>query len=149
MIGNPIKIINFLSTQKGDKVFEVKEYKEKRSLTQNAYAWILITQLGNVLHKSKEEVYEQMLKRYGQSVIVSLVDSVVSEGDACRFFKYYDVIGTSEVKGKRVKHYKIYKGSSEFDSKEMSIFIDGIIEECEDQSIPTLTKKQIEMMRLK
>ena len=62
MIGSPIKIINFLSTQDNDKVFEVKEYKDHRSLSQNAYAWTLITQLGNVLHKSKEEVYLVLIK---------------------------------------------------------------------------------------
>ena len=57
MIGSPIKLINYLSIQDSSKVFEIKEYKEHRSLSQNAYAWTLITQLGNVLHKSKEEVY--------------------------------------------------------------------------------------------
>ena len=145
MIGSPIKIINFLSTQDNDKVFEVKEYKDHRSLSQNAYAWTLITQLGNVLHKSKEEVYLEMLKDYGQSTIVSIDEKV----DASSYFKYYDIIGTGIVNNKKFKHYKIYKGSSEFDSKEMSIFIDGIIEHCEEQNIPTLTKNEIERMRLK
>ena len=45
--------------------------------------------------------------------------------------------------------FLIYKGSSEFDSKEMSIFIDGIIEHCEEQGIPTLTKDEIERLRLR
>jgi hypothetical protein len=31
----------------------------------------------------------------------------------------------------------------------MSIFIDGIIQDCEQQGIPTLTKEEIERMRLK
>lgn len=145
MIGSPIKLINYLSTQDNNKVFEVKEYKEHRSLSQNAYAWTLITQLGNVLHKSKEEVYLELLKDYGQSTIVSIADEV----DISHYFKYYEVIGTGIVNNKKFKHYKIYKGSSEFDSKEMSIFIDGIIESCEEQNIPTLTKTEIERMRLK
>ena len=145
MIGSPIKLINFLSTQDNDKVFQVQEYKEHRSLSQNAYAWTLITQLGNVLHKSKEEVYLELLKDYGQSMIVSIAEEVNVDS----YFKYYDVIGTGIINNKKFKHYKIYKGSSEFDSKEMSIFIDGIIEHCEEQGIPTLTKQEIERMRLK
>lgn len=144
MIGSPIKIINFLSTQDSDKVFEIREYKKHRSLSQNAYAWTLITQLGNVLHKSKEEVYLSMLKDYGQSMIVSIAEEVA----VSKYFKYYDEIGNGIVNSKRFKHYKIYKGSSEFDSKEMAIFIDGIIEHCEEQGIPTLTKQEIERMRL-
>lgn len=145
MIGSPIKLINYLSTQDSEKVFEVKEYKEHRSLSQNAYAWTLITQLGNVLHKSKEEVYLEILKDYGQSTIVSILSDV----NISNYFKYYDLIGKSELNGKSFNHYKIYKGSSEFDTKEMSIFIDGVIQECEEQGIPTLTKEEIIKMRLK
>lgn len=145
MIGSPIKLINYLSTQDSEKVFEIKEYKEHRTLSQNAYAWTLITQLGNVLHKSKEEVYLEILKDYGQSTIVSILSDV----DISNYFKYYDLIGESELNGKSFNHYKIYKGSSEFNSKEMSIFIDGIIQECEEQGIPTLTKEEIIKMRLK
>lgn len=145
MIGSPIKIINYLSTQNNNKVFEVKEYKEKRSLTQNAYAWKLITELGNVLHKSKEDIYKVMLRDYGQSVIVSISEEV----DMKKFFKYYEILGTGYVDGRKFKHIKFYKGSSEFDTREMSIFIDGIIQECEEQGIPTLTKDEIERLRLK
>lgn len=144
MIGSPIKLINYLSTQDNEKVFEVKEYKEKKSLSQNSYAWALITQLGNVLHKSKEEVYLDMLKNYGQSTIVSIVKEV----DPDKYFKYYDLLGTGNINGKEFNHYKIYKGSSEFDSKEMSILIDGIVQECEQQSIPTLTREEIAKLRL-
>lgn len=145
MIGSPIKLINYLSMQDNSKIFEVKEYKEHRSLNQNAYAWTLITQLGNVLRKSKEEIYFDLLRNYGQSTIVSIAEEV----DASSYFKYYDIIGSGVVNNKRFNHYKIYKGSSEFDTKEMSIFIDGIIQECEEQNIPTLTKEEIERLRLK
>ena len=145
MIGKPLELINYLSTQDSEKVFEIKEYKEHRSLSQNAYAWKLITELGNVLHKSKEEVYLEMLKDYGQSIIISLN----SEININHYFRYYDLIGTGIVNNKVFNHYKIYKGSSEFDTKEMSIFIDGIIEHCEEQGIPTLTREEIERMRLK
>lgn len=145
MIGSPIKLINYLSQQDPNKVFEVREYLEKRSLTQNAYMWTLITQLGNVLRKSKEEVYLQMLKDYGQSTIVSIVKDV----DVSKYFKYYEIIGSSELNGKQFNHLKIYKGSSEYDSKEMSILIDGVIQNCEEQNIPTLTKQEIERLRLK
>ena len=145
MIGKPLELINYLSTQDSEKVFEIKEYKKHRSLSQNAYAWKLITELGNVLRKSKEEVYLEMLKDYGQSIIISLN----SEININHYFRYYDLIGTGIVNNKVFNHYKIYKGSSEFDTKEMSIFIDGIIQECEQVGIPTLTKEEIERMRLK
>lgn len=139
MIGIPEELSRYLWQLDKDKKYEIKEYKEKRSLNSNAYAWKLITELGNVLRKSKEEVYLQMLKDYGQSEIVSMLSSITPNG----YFKYYEEIGTGIVNNKEFTHYKIFKGSSEFDSKEMSIFIDGIVQECKSVGIQTLDDLEI------
>ena len=144
MIGSPIEIIQWLYNQDKDKKFEIKEKREKRSLSQNSYAWELITKIGNVLRKSKEEVYLQMLKDYGQSEIVSILSSIEPKG----YFKYYEKIGTGIVNNKEFTHYKIFKGSSEFDSKEMTILIDGIIQECKQLGIETLTPDEIEKLKI-
>lgn len=145
MIGNAKEIMNYLLNEyTEDKTYEIKEHKEKRSLSQNAYAWKLISQIADINRLSKEEVYLQMLKEYGQSQIVSMLSSISPIG----YFKYYEEIGNGTINGKEFIHYKIFKGSSEFDSKEMSIFIDGIIQECEQLSIPTLTDEEIKRMRL-
>ena len=143
MIGNAIEIMQWLYQQDKDKKFTIKEYKEKRSLDQNAYAWKLITEIGNVLRKSKEEVYLQMLKDYGQSEIVSILSSINPKG----YFKYYEAVGTGIVNNKEFTHYKIFKGSSELDSKEMSIFIDGIVQECKQLGISTLTPDEIAQLK--
>ena len=119
--------------------------KKHRSLSQNAYMWQLINEIGVKVRKSKEEVYLQMLKDYGVSEIVSMLSSINPKG----FFKYYEAIGTGIVNNKEFTHYKIYKGSSEYDTKEMSVLIDGVIQEAENLGIPTLTKEEIEKMRLR
>lgn len=143
MTGNAIQIIQWLYNQDKDKRFTIKEYRERRSLDQNAYAWKLITEIGNVLRKSKEEVYLQMLKDYGQGEIVSILSSINPKG----YFKYYESIGTGIVNNKEFTHYKIYKGSSEFNRKEMSIFIDGIVQECKQLGIETLTPDEIARLK--
>ena len=122
---------------------KVDEYKEKRSRNANNYAWKLITEIGNKLRMSKEDVYLMMLKRYGQSEMVSVVASVPFG----KFVKYFEEVGESELKGKLFKHYRVYQGSSEFDTKEMSIFIDGIVSEAKDLGIPTETPEQITKMK--
>lgn len=144
MIGSPIELIQYLYNQDKDKKFEIKEKREKRSLSQNSYAWELITKIGNALRKSKEEVYLQMLKDYGQSEIVSILSSIDPKG----YFKYYEKIGTGVVNNKEFSHYKIFKGSSEFDSKEMTILIDGIIQECKQLGIETLTPDEIAKLKI-
>ena len=144
MIGKCQDLIQYLFEQDRDKLFEIKEYKEKRSLSQNAYAWKLITEIGNKISKSKEEVYLQMLKDYGQSEVISMLSTIEPKG----YFKYYEVIGTGIVNDKEFTHYKIFKGSSEFNTLEMKIFIDGIIQEATQLGIPTITEKELESMRL-
>ena len=139
MIGTPEEISRYLWQLDKEKIYEIKEYKQKRSLNQNSYAWKLITELGNVLRKSKEEVYFEMLKAYGQSEIVSMLSTISPIG----YFKYYEEIGTGIVNGKEFTHYKIYKGSSEYNSKEMSIFIDGIVQDCNSVGIQTMSDEEI------
>ena len=123
---------------------KLKNPKKHRTLSQNAYCWKLIVEIANKISKSKEEVYLQMLEDYGQSEIVSMLSSINPVG----YFKYYKEIGTGIVNDKEFTHYKIYKGSSEYNTIEMKILIDGVIQEAEQLGIPTLTEEEIEKMRL-
>lgn len=144
MIGSTEKIIQWLFTQDRDKQYEIKEHKEKRSLSQNAYAWKLINEIANKLNRSKEDIYMEMLRSYGQSEIVSILSSISPAG----YFKYYEPIGTGVINNKEFTHYKIYKGSSEYDSREMAVLIEGIIQEAEAQGIPTLTPEEVSRMEV-
>ena len=141
MIGHIEDIIQYLFKLDREKEYqvEIKEYKKRRSLNANAYAWVLINKIANVMRLSKEEVYFNMLKHYGQSQIVSIVSEVNLTG----YFKYFEVIGTSTLNNKEFNHIKVYKGSSEYDTKEMSIFIDGIVQEAKQLDIETLTPNQL------
>lgn len=144
MIGTANKLITWLLEQNKDKMFEIKEYKKKRSNSQNAYMWEIIEQIADIQRLKKEEVYMQMLKDYGQSEIISIISGVNPKG----FIKYYEKIGKGKVNDKEFTHYKVYKGSSEYNSKEMSILIDGVIHEAKQHDIETLTPKQIAEMRI-
>ena len=121
----------------------VDEYKEMRSSQANKYAWVLIGKIANKLRVSKDDVYLQMLRRYGQSDLVS----VRADIPVRHYFRYYEEAGESTLNGKTFKHYRVFKGSSEMDTKEMSIFIDGIICEARDMNIPTATPEQIAKMK--
>ena len=143
MIGKPEELVKWLFTQDREKIFEIKEHREKRSLNANAYAWALIGKIADVLRTSKDEVYLKMLKRYGQSDLVSVLSSI----DVSGYFKYYEPVATTELQGKEFTHYRIYKGSSEYDSKEMAVLIDGIISEAKELDIETLPPEEIERLK--
>lgn len=143
MIGKPNELVQWLFTQDREKLFEIKEHKEKRSLTSNSYAWQLLSKIADALRKSKEEVYLEYLKQYGQSEVVSVLEHI----DVTGYFKYYEEIGTGTVNGKKFKHYRIIKGSSEYNTKEMAIFIDGIVEEAKQMDIETLPPAELERLK--
>lgn len=128
-----------------EKVYDVsiKEHKEKRSLNANAYAWLLISKLGNVLRMSKDDVYLMMLERYGQSELFS----VVADVDVTGYFQYYREFGKGFVNGKEFIHYKVFRGSSTYDTEEMAILIDGIVEECKQLGIETMTPNELERLK--
>ena len=120
-------------------LLSAKKYRAKRSLDANAYAWKLIGEIADKLRSSKEEVYLDMLKKYGQSEIVSVLAHIPVE----HYFKYYVEVGESSLDGKLFKHYRVYKGTSEFDTREMAIMIDGIVSDAQDLGIPTDTPDMI------
>lgn len=123
--------------------FKIEEHKEKRSLNANAYAWVLITKISNVLRASKEEIYFLMLKRYGVSEVVSIISNI----DVTGYFKYYEEFGRSVLNNKEFTHYKIFKGSSEYNTKEMSVLIDGIVSEAKALNIETMTPDQLALLK--
>lgn len=122
---------------------KIDKYREKRSLNANNYAWQLLSEIGNVVRASKEEVYLEMLKRYGQSEIISVLAHIPIK----EYVKYCEEAGESTLNGKLFKHYKVYKGSSEFDTREMSIFLDGVVSEAKEMGIPTETPDQIARLK--
>ena len=143
MVGKADEVIKWLLNQDREKLFEIKPYRQKRSLNANAYAWVLINEMANRLRTSKDEVYQEMLKRYGQSKVIS----VLSEIDISRFVKYYEEIGKGHVEGKEFTHYRCFIGSSEYDSREMAILIDGIVSEAQELGIDTLPTTAVERMK--
>jgi len=127
----------------------VKPVIKKRSLSQNSYAWTLLSQIADVLRASKQDIYIQMLSTYGQRepVTFAVID------------KAFDTLQRSTdgyaIKiGERVHQDKIYfdvavlRGSSTYDSREMSVLIDGIMSECKDLHISTLSKEEVRLMSL-
>ena len=122
----------------------LKIWREPRSLNANAYMWELLNEIGNVLSISKEEVYFVMLKKYGQGGLASILEKDVSA--FVRTYKYHEEAGESTLNGKLFKHFRFWIGSSEYDTKEMSILLEGVVDEAKEQGIDTRTPDEIKKM---
>lgn len=129
-----------------DKPVEIiiKRYREKRSLDANAYLWALIGKIADALRESKEEIYFDMLKRYGQGGAVS-VEQKYAE-DFKRSYKYNDFLGSSTLNGKTFQHFRFWVGSSEYNTEEMSILIDGVVREAKNLGIETMAPDDLKSL---
>ncbi len=111
-------------------------------MNANAYAWVLITQIAEKINSSKEEVYLDMLRNYGQVLLVPLTPGMNPSG----YFKYYEFLEKGKLNGKECDWYKVYKGSSEYDTKEMSTLIEGIVYEAKQLDIETLEEYKLDKL---
>ena len=143
MIGTAETIVKWLFNQSRAKLFEVKEHKEKRTLTQNAYMWSLINEIANKMRLSKEDTYIKMLKDYSQVAKVT----VRADIEVSRFFKYYEFERVTQINGVNFNIYKVYEGSSKMDKNEFRVLLDGVIQEAQQLGICTLTPNEIERLR--
>lgn len=143
--GNAQVIIEWLFSQDREKLWDIKEHKEKRSLKANDYCWVLCTKIAQSMRPplTKEEVYLKALKEYGQDIIVTLPAEVEIQG----YFKYFEWLEDDLIDEQIVSRYLVYKGSSEYDSKEMSILIDGLVRDAQELGIETLPPAEIERMK--
>lgn len=124
----------------------VAKHRDKRSLDANAYAWVLMTKIADVLGSSKEEVYEEMLRRYGclyEDENGHLVVTVKTTVDMSQVDGHWLLARKNE----KWCSYLMIKGSSDYNTKEMSRFIDGVVSEAKELRIETLTPRKLGQMK--
>lgn len=135
------KLLIEVSNLDNDKLYDVKinVYSDKRTKTMNSYYWVLLSQLANVLRISKDELHEQLLKRYSQRDYISLLDKV----NISDYFPYYEYKSSYKHNNNIFKCYLVFKRSSDMNKQEFSILLDGLISECKECGIPTMTPEEV------
>lgn len=160
MIGNASEIekyLSLLSQEKRVKKWRLSEYKSKRSNAQNGYYWELCTMIADSLRESKNRTHNIMLRRYGQPemlcgqlVRTPIPNTEEAEIQALEAEKFH-IKPTSHVKqgidGEMYRTYIVIRGSSTYDSREMSILLDGTIEEAKALGLEVLPPDEIERMK--
>lgn len=132
---------------------KVTKYNEKRSLDANAYYWLLLNKLAAVLKISNSYCHNVMLRRYGtleeidgKPVYLVIPDTDEAEKKADESETYH-IKPTSNVRegndGKMYRTYMLLKGSSRYDTAEMSRLISGLVDECRQCGIETMTPEEL------
>lgn len=130
-----------------DKLLTIttKLFRNKRSRDANSYSWVLMQKIAEDQHTDKWSVYLEMLGRYGvfTHIIVrpGVVDRVMSK------WRTVKNMGEVTVSGQTGIQLQCYFGSSTYDTKEMSVFIEGIVSECHELGIETATPDELDRMK--
>ena len=136
--GTPKKLNQILYDLDSNKIYELKEYKEKRNKDQNAKYWKLLSELSLVLKIGIEELHFNMLKNYSQRYEI-LVPSEMS----VRGIEYYEKKSTIRRNGKEFTVYHVFTPSHELNVKEFALLMSGLIEECKQVGIETRSPDEI------
>lgn len=139
MIGNALKIIQWLYEQDKEQLFTIKKYKKKRNKDQNAKYWKLIGELSLKTKIGIEELHFQMLKFYSPRYQI-----LVPSEEEVYGIEYYDK--KSKIRneeGKEFNVYYVYKPSHELNTEEFSLLLEGLCEECKSQGIETRSPEEI------
>ena len=135
-----------------------KKWRQKRSLDANSYYWRLLTKLAKKVNTSNSEMHNQLLADYGYPEMVGgmlvrtpIPDTEEAEKMVAQSSTYHLKPTTQIVVGKDKVAYRTYimmRGSSSYNTEEMSRLIEGLIYECKsakmtDSDIATPEEKRI------
>lgn len=153
MIGKPAELIVKLTAMlaNGDtETYELKKHRVKRTLTQNAYYWTLVGKVAEAMGITNNEVHNQMIADYGY-VDTDMKDIIMRDSIDWKKLDTLHVRPTAQIRvlgnGVLYRVFYVMRGSSTYNTKEMSRLVDGIIQEAQNLGIETLTPHELEQIR--
>lgn len=128
----------------------IKKHRKKRSLDANAYLWVLLQKLADVVSTSgsrvdKWDMYLMELAKYGvfTHIVVKpeAVDRVKQE------WRAVTELGEITVGSMTGIQLQCYYGSSTYNTAEMARLIDGVVTDCREMGIETLPPDEIDRIK--
>ncbi len=138
-----------------DLAITLAKWREQRSLTANAYYWVLVGKISEITGQSNAAIHNLLLRRYGvpETVDGELITTFIPDTDEAaadvlnkEIYHLKPTSYTKQGKNGTFRAYILLKGSSEFDSKEMNRLIAGTTDECKDLGIDTVSTEEVKRM---
>lgn len=127
---------------------EIKKHFGKRSKDANALAWVLLDKLAEKTRIPKADIYRAAIREIGGvSETVCVQERAVER--LCSGWQKNGLGWQTDVMPSKIpgcKNVILYYGSSTYDSAQMGRLLDLIIQECEQQGIPTLRDEADELL---
>lgn len=145
---NKSVITAFESLTDKELTVQVKTHSRRRSLSQNAYMWVLLDEIGAKVGRSKEVIYKEYVKDYGVFEIIPLkndaVNNFITKWSSNGLGWFVEDLGESKLQGftKLIAYY----GSSTYTSEEMRRLLDAVVYDAKELGIDTLTISDIMLL---
>lgn len=130
---------------------DIKKHRNKRSLDANAYAWVLIGKIAMKLSQPKAPIYKNDVYREAIRNINGVSDILCVPNDSvervCQMWCAHGLGWQAEKFPSQLNGWTnvmVYAGSSEYDTAQMSEFIDYLIAEAKELGIETATPEEIQ-----
>ena len=135
-----------------DLRLKLTQWRNIRSLNANRYFHLLSDKLADVMKMSKPRMKNYLLYRYGQRARdkdgnLAIIKSNADEDELLEREDFHCWFYRTAPDG--VPMYVLLEHSRFYDTKEMSVLIDGVVDECKNQGIDTMTPDEIEEMKQK
>lgn len=144
--GDPRELCDKLKDAQID--IEIKKHRQRRSLDANSYAWVLIGKIAEEMHVDRAEVYREAIRAIGgTSTIVCVPDKAVEtllDGWKSKGMGWQTETMPSKIKG--CTNVVLYYGSSTYDTRQMSLLIDHLVQDAKALGIETMTPRELEAM---
>lgn len=132
-----------------DKKLDIKIdiARAKRGLNANGYAWALLGELQEKLGIPKEDLYKEYVRRCGPFEVIPVRNDSLD-----RFIETWQsnglgwVCDTTKSKLDGYTNVLTYYGSSSYNTKEMSVLLETIVEDCIDNGIPTKREEEVKSL---
>lgn len=130
------------------KIKAVK-YTQRRSLDANAYFHALVGKIADALTISKAKAKNVLICKYGQPEYLPDGNIFYYQSNAPEEYMWeQETIHAMPVRyDGKLTVYKIYRGSHTYDTKEMSVLIDGTVADAKELGIETITPTEIAEMK--
>lgn len=144
MIGKASELVLFLMRADREKLFELKEYKEKRTLLQNAYFHRLVGLLAKGEQAPFSKKKNELIMQYGvhefeRNKDGSLIIEYLPDNDDYKMHEtkhYFPTPYGGEVQGVTVRAFLLLIGTHTYKAPEMVHLIECTRNECIGADIP-------------
>ena len=136
--------------RQGDKfkekevMVEISQWHKPRSNDQNKMLWGIIGKMAIELESTDDEIYLQMLKDYGVSDYLAFKSDTENINAIMKSLKYCEIENSPLENAKRLK---VYIGSSNYNTKQFTRLLNGIIDECKQLGIYEEIKQDSEEIK--